>query len=99
MRQIYALSVCFKIKKEKSMSSNIEGILAFSGLLSLAIGVIFLISSPLCLLIGLLIKDPIQNKKAFALLKKTLLLTAILLLVGTGICALEFQFYPLKIGQ
>jgi hypothetical protein len=81
------------------MSSNIEGILAFSGLLSLAIGVIFLISSLLCLLIGLLNKDPIQKKKIFTLLKKILLMAAVLLLVGTGICALEFEFYPLKIGQ
>ena len=81
------------------MKITIENILAFCGMLSLALGMIIIMSSLIFLLIGLLTKDPLQKKKTFTFLKKILLLAAILLLVGTGICAVEFQFYPLRIGQ
>lgn len=80
------------------MRSMIENTLAFSGSVSLAVGVIFLASSLIILLIGLVIKDPLHKKKTFSLLKKTLLLAAILLLVGTGVCALQFKFFPLRLG-
>lgn len=80
------------------MNSTIENTLALSGTLSLAIGVIFLASSLIILLIGLVLKDPLQKTKTYSLLRKILLLAAILLLVGTGICALQFNFFPLRIG-
>lgn len=75
------------------MSTFLENLLALSGTLSLAIGAIFLVSSLMLLFIGIVIKEPIQKQKTFKLLKKTLLLTAILLLVGTGICALQFNSF------
>jgi|GEM_PF-3528140 len=80
------------------MSSIIENTLALSGTFLLAVGIIFLASSLIILLIGLVIKDPLKKTKTYSLLKKILLLAAILLLVGTGICALQFNFFPLRIG-
>ncbi len=80
------------------MSSIIENTLALCGTLSLAIGVILLAASLIFLLIGLVVKDSLQKQKAQKLLKKILFLAAILLLVGTGVCALQFKFFPLRIG-
>ncbi|MBC7752229.1 MAG: hypothetical protein H7Z73_11050 [Candidatus Saccharibacteria bacterium] len=80
------------------MSSIIENTLALSGTFLLAVGIIFLASSLIILLIGLVTKDPLQKTKTYSLLKKILLLAAILLLVGTGVCALQFNFFPLRIG-
>lgn len=80
------------------MSSIIENTLALSGTFLLAVGIIFLVSSLIILLIGLVTKDPLKKTKTYSLLKKILLLAASLLLVGTGICALQFNFFPLRIG-
>jgi len=74
-----------------------DGLLAILGLILLAAGVLSILAF-VCIGIGVLLtKEPIAKAKNVRRLKKTAISAALLLLVGTGVCMLQFQLYPLNL--
>ncbi len=74
-----------------------DGILAIAGLILLAAGLLSLAAAAFIGIGVMTTKDPVAKAASIRSLKKTAIAAALLLLVGTGVCTLQFTLYPLKI--
>ncbi len=76
---------------------TMDGLLAIAGLILLVAGILSLLTAGFLCLKLLFTNDPVAKASSLRSLKKASLLTALFLLVGTGICTLQFQLYPLNL--
>jgi hypothetical protein len=74
-----------------------EVVLAIGGAILLFAGAMCLFAVCAIGIAFLFIRDPVSKASNLQSLKKIAITCALLLLVGTGMCALQFQFYPLNI--
>jgi len=74
-----------------------ESLLAIGGAILLATGVFSLIAVCGIGIALLFINNPVSKASNLKTLKKLAIIAALSLMVGTGMCALQFQFYPLNI--
>ena len=75
-----------------------DSVLAIGGVILLAAGVFSLLA--VCG-IGIaipFIKNPVSKASNLKTLKTFAIISALSLLIGTGVCALQFQLYPLRIN-
>jgi len=73
-----------------------EGLLAFSGMLSLAVGACLLLAAIVLSIITVTTREANAKAKAKKQLKSVLLMGVLLFMAGFGICTLQLSLYPLN---